>query len=238
MNNSEPRVPADRFIEAQIWWLASELLRRHPHLCLCETVHDEVGTSLVAYDPHAVENNQVIFNRISGIHIPAQGDFEVRWNEVFAAPSAHTILLRIENALGIPLHGAPPATTEVTIAFRIIARVLASLVDDRYSWMVRGERPEDPSVCENIDWVGDTSDFPSLEDLIARWFEDAAIGRLDEHGPTHLWALLRDLEPVAIFDLYGNVHTRYGREPLLAYYQQTDGNLTMTIAETLGIAVR
>jgi hypothetical protein len=231
-------VPADRFIEAQTWWIASELIRRHPQLRLAETTHDEVGTSLVAYDPEWVIETQVIFNRVAGIHMPGSPDFEIRWSEVFAAPSAHTVLLRIEAGLGMHLEGLPPATTEVTIVYRVIARVLASLVDDRHSWMIRDERPDDPSVLEDINWAGDTSSFASLEDLIARWFEDSAAGRLDNQGLTHLWVLLRDLEPVAAFDLYGVVHTQYGRESLLEYYKQADGNLTMTIAETFGIALR
>lgn len=235
---SQPPIPADRFLEAQIWWIASELLRRHPNLGLSETVHDEVGTSLVAYDPRSVIETQVILNRVAGIHLPGHPDFEIGWTEVFAAPSAHTVLLQIERALGIALDGAPPATTEVTLVYRVIARVLASLVDDRHSWMIRGERPDDPSVLDGISWVGDTSGFATLEGLLIRWFEDSTAGRLDDQGITHVWVLLRDLEPVALFDLYGDVHTRYGRESLLPHYKQAGGNLTMTIAETLGIALR
>ena len=231
-------VPADRFIEAQTWWIASELIRRHPHLRLAETTHDEVGTSLVAYDPESVIETQVILNRAAGIHLPDRPDFEIGWSEVFAAPSAHTVLLKIEAGLGMPLEGLPPATTEVTIVYRVIARILTSLVDDRHSWMIRGERPDDPSVLEHINWAGDTSSFATLEDLIARWFVDSAAGRLEDQGLTHLWVLLRDLEPVAAFDLYGDVHTQYGRESLLPHFKQADGNLTMAIAETLGIALR
>ena len=39
-----------------------------------------------------------------------------------------------------------------------------------------------------------------------------------------MWVLLRDMESVATFDLWGDVHAQYGRENLLPYYKQADGN--------------
>ena len=35
--------PADRFLTAQIWWIASELVRRHPHLRFNDAGHNLTG---------------------------------------------------------------------------------------------------------------------------------------------------------------------------------------------------
>jgi hypothetical protein len=234
MRASDSHYPADRFIEAQSWWIVSELARRHPQLVVAETSHPEVGSSLVVYDPNYVVNIQVIFNRAAGIHIPSQPDFEVTWPEVFAAVSPHDVVKKIEDALGISVAGAAPPTTERTIVYRVIARVLATVVDDRHSWMMRGERPDDQDVLEGLDWAGDLNNFDTLEETMVRWAIDAVNRTLAPQGTCRLWVLLRDLTPVVAFDLYGNAHTEGGKTHLLSTYQDSRGSITGTIAHSLG----
>jgi hypothetical protein len=226
--------PADRFIEAQSWWIASELARRHPQLVVAETAHPEVGSSLVVYDPNYVVNIQVIFNRAAGIHIPSQPDFEVTWPKVFAAVSPHDIVKEIEDALGIPVAGTAPPTTERTIVYRVIAKVLATVADDRHSWIMRGERPDDQDVLEGLDWAGNIDEFDTLEETIGRWVKDSADRTLAAQGTCRLWVLLRDLTPVVAFDLYGNAHTEGGKTHLLSAYRDSGGSMTGTIVRSLG----
>jgi hypothetical protein len=233
MRESDAQYPADRFIEAQSWWIASEIARRHPQLVLAETSHPEVGSSLAIYDPNYVVNIQVILNRAAGIHIPSQPEFEVTWPEVFAAPSPHSVVRTIESALGIHLSGAAPATTERSIVYRVIARVLATVVDDRHSWMMRGERPDDQDVLEGLDWAGNIDEFDTLEETIGRWVKDSADRTLAAQGTCRLWVLLRDLTPVVAFDLYGNAHTERGKTHLLSAYQDSDGSITRTISHSI-----
>ena len=42
--------PADRFLTAQMWWIASELVRRHPHLHISGVEVDEGDRLLMVRD--------------------------------------------------------------------------------------------------------------------------------------------------------------------------------------------
>ena len=48
------------------------------------------------------------------------------------------------------------------------------------------------------------------------------------------WALLRDLEPIAIFDSAGVIHTIMGATELMPFYEQIDRKLSLTTARVLG----
>jgi hypothetical protein len=229
----EVQTPADRYIEAQAWWIASELARRTPKLRIAETDHDEVGSSLSVYDPDGPIETQVILNRIAGINIAGDPFFHLEWPEIFAAPSPHEVVKRVETGLMLtPPSPAPPTNTR-TIVYRTIAHILATVLNDRRSWTIRGQRPTDPSVHSEINWAGDTSHLHSIENLIGRWFSDEHTGVLEEQGVTHLWALWRDLEPIAVFDMYGDIHTTRGQTSLLPMYRR-EHNMGRTVQAVLG----
>ena len=48
------------------------------------------------------------------------------------------------------------------------------------------------------------------------------------------WALLRDLEPVAIFDSAGVIHTGQGATELMPLYEHVERKLAFTTAGVLG----
>jgi hypothetical protein len=226
-------VPADRYVAAQAWWIASEVVRRNPSLRIAETSHDEVGSSLAIYDPANSEARQFLLNRVAGCNIVGDPLSHIGWDEIFEASSPHDIVKRVEDGLMLAPSSPAPPTDHATIVYRVIARILSGVVNDRHSWMVRGQRPEDPSVHESLTWAGDVTRFPSVNRLHIRWFEyDALEG--EDQGVNRLWALWRDLQPVALFDMFGDVHTVSGNDDLLAAYRASGHNLGLAMASTLG----
>jgi hypothetical protein len=151
--------------------------------------------------------------------------------EIFEASSLHDIVKRIERGLMLTPPSPAPPTNHATIVYRVIARILSSVVNDRHSWMMRGQRPEDPSVHEGLPWAGDLTGFPSLGSLHIRWFEHDALAigdrkmGLEDQGVTRVWALWRNLEPIALFDMFGDVHTGNGSADLPAAYRVSEHNL-------------
>ena len=117
-------VAADRFVDAQLWWVASELCRRHPRLRMREIEHGEIGTFL-----------------------------------------------------------------------------------------------------EVVAWLEPVLAWPSIPELRERWALDAAHDALYQKAPAHAWLLMRDLEPVAVFDLYGRVHTETGVADLYGAHREAGSNL-------------
>jgi hypothetical protein len=147
-------VPAPRFVIAQSWWIASELVRRHPQLRLIET-HPGGGQydclSLLA-DENGQWRQLVHLNRNGSIHASDAG-ISCSWLDAFTAPGGHDIVRRLEEQTGIGKPASTPPTGPHVLTYRIIARVLTALVDDRRSWDARngqidssgyggGRRPE------------------------------------------------------------------------------------------------
>lgn len=222
--------PADRFIDAQLWWVASELCRRHPSLGLVETVYDEVGTVVEAMGEVDGRAVQVGFSRTAGIAIKDR-EFAVAPAALLEQVNPHALVRKVEDAHGMGKPAETPPTTPVTIGYRAIAWLLAASVNSRHSWTVRGERAEDPHVIKDLSWLGSARSWGSLDPLRARWIEEPDL----YPGPvSHLWLLMRDLEPVALFDRYGYVRTAEASTDLLERYRARGSNLAMAVTEALG----
>jgi hypothetical protein len=230
-------LPADRFVDAQHWWIGSELCRRHPSLRLAEIDIDAIGPLLAVIDVLEPLLGQIYLSRVAGIQIVDRDEFLICPPELFMEANPHRLLRRIEDAHGMGAPANTPATNATTITYRIIARVLAATLDSRYSWTLRGERPTDPPVHDDISWAGDLSGFPSLGALRRRWAVAAARESLYDGPSFNLWVLMRDLEPAALFDAYGAVHTAEGRFDLLPAYRARGGNMTLTLGDALGSAL-
>lgn len=224
---------ADRHTASQAWWLASELARRNSQLRIAETHDRQVGASLSVYDPHDPAAYQVLLNPVAGINVVGAPFSHIDWADTFAPASPHEIVKRLEVELMLRPSEPAPATTDIALVYRTIAHTVNLLVNDRHSWIIRGERPTDDGVLENITWAGDTSWFESLEDLVGRWFEEEP-RVLAAQGATHVWALWKDLQPVALFDMYGDVHTLAGRRNLRREYLKHDRHLSAVVGSVLG----
>ena len=227
-------VAADRFVDAQLWWVASELCRRHSRLRLQEFEHDEIGTYVEVLSWPDSAELRMRFSRVAGIQIHGHDEFRIAPAEVVAAANPHDIVKRLEVEHGIGGPGRFPPTTPQNIGLRAIAQVLAMMVNSRYSWTVRGERPGDPSVVHGVPWFGAAAAWPSIVNLRENWGSAAAHDALYQSAPAHAWVLMRDLEPVAVFDRFGCVHTERGKVDLCRAYAETRSNLAVALARVLG----
>lgn len=226
-------VAADRLVDSQLWWVASELCRRHPWLSLTETAYEQVGSALEAVGNVDGREVRVGFSRAAGIRIKDR-DFHVAVPELFTKVNPHEVLKRIEHAHGMGKPDDTPPTDGATIGYRAIAHVLNAMVNSRFSWTLRGERANDPHVLAELTWLGAASEWPTMLGLKARWNEDNVLGKLYETAPAQAWLLMRDLEPIAVFDRYGSVHTRTGKCDLLKVYREQGSNLTLAVDQVLG----
>jgi len=138
MDESNFLNPAPRFVIAQSWWLASELARRndlevyemHP----ADGMYDILAVGRITQDGFGGEHLKM--NREGSLHLFPDRIGWMKWGEVFSAEDPHDIVHRIEAALNLrPMY--KPITKPRTLTYRLIARVLTSLVDDRHRWDAR-----------------------------------------------------------------------------------------------------
>lgn len=197
--------PADRFVVAQSWWIASELIRRHPGLFVHES-HPGGGM----YDCLTLLTAEafkplVQINRAGSIQVCDDPDFSVRWDEVMRASSPHAVVKQIEAAAGLQPPARTPASTRKSLAYRFIAAALNATVNDRHEWDARNE------FIDTADWwPGDAELHGYLEQF------PQAIDELKSTPPiglwhepqSHFWALLRAGKPVALVSIEGKVYLR------------------------------
>ena len=228
--------PADRFLTAQMWWIASELVRRHPHLRISGVEVDEADRLLIVHDEQ--DGMSVQWDLVGGCKFLVNGDVnKISWIQMLAAPSPHAVVKQIEVATGLVIPKARPATSARALTYRVIASALATATNDRYEWyavpapMLHEEDPENPG-CEFF------RDFPSTirarADYVTMTLEEFEAGGRSVYFFQPFWALLRDLEPIAIFDSAGVVHTVSGATSLMPLYEQVDRKLARVTAHVLG----
>lgn len=229
--------PADRFVDAQLWWIASELCRRHPTLGLVETVFDDIGSVVEAVGLVDGREVRVGFSRVAGVAVKG-GDLHVGVAQLLAEADAHAVLRRIEEAHGMGKPGPTPATTGVTIGYRAIAWILNAMVNSRHSWTVRGERRTDPQVLHDLAWMGGAGDWRTMAELKANWQEAEDDGALYEAEIAHAWVLMRDLEPVAVVHRYAGIVTPDTSVDLLGTYRALGDSLPRAVVATVGDVLR
>lgn len=211
---------------AQSWWIASELVRRHPHLLIVE--HHPMGfyDSLGIIDLKSDNRDPVVdINRPGSVHVHSSDEFEsIGLVEALSFSNAHTVVKRVETAARWGTPAISPKTTARSLSYRVIARVLASMVNDRHEWEIRSE------------WWGDDPFRSDLEALpFAHHLANTAPKLGIQAEPfSQLWVLKRDHSPVAIFDSVGRVVTESGYRELLPIYRRTNRSLTWVIADALG----
>lgn len=135
----EPQVcePAMRFRLAQSWWIAAELARRNG-LDVYEThpgggMYDVLAVVRIA--PDGTGQPLLEMNRGGHLHLPDTIGW-LAWHDVLTAEDPHDIVHRVEAEMGLsPL--PRPTTTRKVLAYRVIARTLAAMVDDERMWDAR-----------------------------------------------------------------------------------------------------
>lgn len=226
-----------RLIAAQSWYIGSELVRRHPELRITET-HPCRGK----YDClslHQPDGSGVVhLNRAGRMHVanPRRPDFQpISWTATLPGrveadlfgPDAHRVIKILEHEAGLPTpHSAPPLLPAM-LTYRVIARALGWLINEKETWDARNER------LHSSDTVIDRGYLRRFPAAV-----DAARDRRDSDFlgvPTYrFWALLRGGEPVAILDSDGVAYLSTKTYQLPAIYVQTGCKLTATIGHVLG----
>jgi hypothetical protein len=190
---------AQRFVVSQSWWIASELVRRHPRLRLIET-HPGGGQHdcLTLVEGRSADpDTLVVLNRAGSIHVLNGACEPFSWGTVFAAGGGHHIVGRIEAAADLHPTAPAPPTGPTALTYRILARILTSLVDDRHAWDARNGQ---------IDSSGyggghrsELGRFPSVLEALCDVRPDDIF-----HEPSYrFWILLRDADPIAVLDTDG-----------------------------------
>jgi len=224
--------PAMRYVIAQSWWIAAELVRRHPELIIHE-MHPGGGMydclALLRPDTH---EPFIQLNRVGSIQVDAAPEFRLTWAEAMSTQSPRLVVDEIEAVAGLrpPVEVAP--TTPRVLAYQFIAAALATTVNDECVWDARNE-----FIDSSADWgLGDPEDlngylanFPeALRDLestprIGLWHEPES----------HFWALLRDGEPFALVSIEGVVYLRERRRSLLDESQDSPCATLIAVLESL-----
>jgi hypothetical protein len=225
--------PARRFVLAQSWWIASEIVRRDPKLLIIET-HPGNGMydclSLIRRTD--TETPTLIdLNREGRVHVHAAETFEpITWAGAFAARGGHDIVHALEKAAGLtPAAKAPPTGPRV-LTYRLIARILASLVDDRHQWDARNGQLDSSGMDATNDHRPELLRFPSVVEALCDKRPDDLFGR-----PAYrFWTLLRDADPVAVLDTDGRLHLQDQPPIEVPPLYRRSRSLTTVISEAMG----
>ena len=245
LSDAQPGVsdePAQRFVLAQSWWVGAELVRRHPELILHE-MHPGGGQYdvLAAFTlPHDEGLMRVMLNRVGTmqVHISDTPHGEPAttvigtWAAALSVQNPHEIVKRIEHAAKLAVSAKAPKSTSRALAYRFIATLLASTVNDRHLWDARNDFidlsggdwwPGDPEVHGFTDgFLGVREDFPSTP-KIGLWKEPNS----------HFWAILRDEIPVAIVSVEGRVYRQASRHDLAELYAANGRHMLPLVASIL-----
>lgn len=226
----------ERFVTAQSWWIATELVRRNTHLRILEW-HPRGGQ----YDALGILDLSlgkvtISLNRRGGrIHVEEESaNFEpIEWSEVFAS-SPHAIIERIEKGCALTTPAQTPPTERHSLTYRVIAAVLAQMVNSKSTWDARsayldgsgyGGGPIEsifthfPTAAKQREMVGQVAVLG-----------DAAYG---------FWSLNRNNEVVAVLDQWGLLHMPKG-EPvdLMEVFTANRRSLIATVGQTLGVTMK
>lgn len=213
--SSESSSDEDRWREvlAQSWWIAAELVRRHPELTTYE-MHPGGGT----YDVLAVSSPQrfspnadlsepvAMLNRAGTLQVHA-GDQTVvvaDWRGIRGRAARFAALRALEDIAGWDPPEETPVATSRSLCFRFVAAALELFVHDGMLWDAR---------CESLDTADWPADDPGLIELFPSALEDVrTIERLGIHGEplSHFWALLRGEKPVLMLSMDGRAYTQKG----------------------------
>lgn len=167
VNGLNEPVMASRWTTAQSWWIASELCRRNSSLRIHQDYDDGARRLQVHRDlpREAGGAAHVTLHPRHGIEGVGKSQW-ISWPNVFTADDAHEWVRRIEQARNWQLP-TTASTTRRSIAYRVVARVLATTVNDRehlepVSWAsMLGSTPHDLSWLSLFSGISDLPRTPS-----------------------------------------------------------------------------
>lgn len=228
---------ASRIVIAQSWWIASELVRRHPELMVYE-MHPGGGS----YDvlcvatpdqirPEASERIPLaMINRVGSIQAHA-GDDQVlvaSWEQVLASADPHWEVRELEAAVGWE-QTSKPVTTRRALAYRFFATALNMLSNSSATWDVRREFVDSSGF--HGTHGGYVAEFPAAIEAMRT---TRALGIWGE-PESHFWALLRGGKPVAVVSDEGVLYPSSGPpKNLVSAYEACGRRIIPMTASLLG----
>lgn len=227
----------NRFVNAESWWIASQLARRHPELLvyemhpgggqydvLCVARPEELATSAPGSSP------KIMINRAGSIqvHDAERSVVVATWEQVLTSAHPHSAVLEIERHAKLTAPRVTPKAAPRTLTYRVIAGILQVLVNDKQPWDVR---------CESFDSSGMSSeDHGYINSFPAAASSAVSTPRLGIYGePTsHFWTLLRGKKPVAMLSIEGQFFPAHGEgSSLMDLYDSEGRNVRKTVAALL-----
>lgn len=212
---NDDRTKAERRLSAMAWWVAATLARRNDRLLVWHSrpldgFYDCLGVREA--EPLQI-GTAIEMNRHHGsVHMHNGPEWTpVALGELLLADEPMALVQQIETAAA----WTPGArrTTPRSLAYRVIARVLQSLVDERQDWDAELTRPSaDGGLFRDAALV---EDFPFGREMLATVPQE---GRTTFAPFEHVWVLLRGGEPMALVDTLGRVATRDGVTHMMPIY--------------------
>lgn len=216
-----------RFELAQAWWVASEIVRRHPeftvrgddHLTYLSIVHRRSGDTIAMVNPGTVH---VLASTTGEAARPFSGP-----GGAISATSARSFIERVEGAMGLPSPQRAAESQAHTLAFRLISSDLMAQVNDNHDWDCRSEVATEDFALFHRDWI---STFPGAAEAVDRvTLEEWDVGIRERH----FWGLTRAEQPIALVSVEGILYRPHGHFDLVTEYQNAGRRLTPVLARTL-----
>ncbi|MGN7198602.1 TY-Chap2 family putative peptide chaperone [Arthrobacter sp. SAFR-044] len=114
-----------RHTKAVVFWLASELARRHPHYVLYSEGLD--GLTLVSSAGPTINISRSAIVSVGGREL-------VGPSELLATDDRRALIKELEEKIGLPVRRLAAPTTERTLVYRAMAHIAALVVGDKATW--------------------------------------------------------------------------------------------------------
>lgn len=230
---------SERLINLQSWWVASELLRRHPELQLVET-HPSGGLydCLTIIGERGTHELHIDLNRVGRMHVhtPMASKFDrtrwgiehpVEWSTERDQTDRRLIARFLEDAVGLAAPTQTPVTTPKSLAFRAIYQLLLFALNEEAEWDARNAQ------LDSADMMSDYKlpyfdNIKTAQDALHRGKSHSgqAISRYD------FWGMLRDDRCLGLFQTDGTLHLP-DRDPvsLMSVYNANKRDILPTAME-------
>ena len=230
----------ERLVYLQSWWVASELLRRHPELELIET-HPGGGQydCLSVLSIQSSEKLHIDLNRNGRMHIhsgtPSWFDstrwdirYPVEWSVELEQEDRRQIPRFLEEAAGLLPPAQTPATTPKTLAFRIIYHLLLFSLNEAEYWDVRNGELDSSGMDGDLE----RPYFDEIESARIALRQSRPLGWKASVPRYDFWGVLRDDRCLGLLQIDGTLH-RPNAEPvnLMKIYNANKRDILPTAVE-------
>lgn len=209
---------ATRFLLAESWRIAAEVVSRHPELRISRVEDNDQNTLLVLHKDATGWRAQ--FDLFGGIGYLRDGDFRrYSWLTVFAQDDPLAIIKRLQVASGLRIIPARRGETGHSSAYQTIASVVGLHVSSTSTWQaipVRLFESEDVNPDAAVLRAFPTARHAADDyvDVAVHQFENDNDNGVVTHWHEPLWVLYEGFEARAIVDEAGLVHLVGGAPPI------------------------